>query len=343
MRQRRWFIPAIVLVVGVLGAACSSSDDSPTVSGSGDQPTFPAGSPMAEIQQKGKLVVGVKFDQPGLGAKNPVTGQVEGFDVEIGKLIGAGIFGGEPSALGSKIEFKEATTPNRELFIENGNVDIVVATYTINDARKQRIDFAGPYYVARQDIMVKSDNNAITGVGDLAGKKVCSVLNSTPAKRIKEQAPQAQLTELETYSACKDGLLDGRYDAVSTDNVILYGFVSADPTHLKVVGNPFSDEPYGIGLERGQDVFREFVNKTLEDSYADGKWKAAFESTLGKLGVPTPTPPPVDRYSSAGPTTTGAPGVTTTVALGVTTTVALGATTTVAPTTTAAPTTSTTA
>jgi glutamate transport system substrate-binding protein len=342
MRRRRWFVPAIVVVVGLMGAACSSSGDSPTVSGSGSSnlPTFPAGSPMAQIQQKGKLVVGTKFDQPGLGAKNPVTGQVEGFDVEIAKIIGGKIFGVAPDKLGDKIEFKEATTPNRELFIENGNVDIVVATYTINDARKLRIDFAGPYYIAGQDIMVKSDNNTITGVGDLAGKKVCSVLNSTPAKRIKEQAPQAQLTELETYSACKDGLLDGRYDAVSTDNSILLGFIAADPTHLKVVGNQFSQEPYGIGLQRGQDVFREFVNKTLEDSYADGTWKAAFESTLGKLGVPTPPPPPVDRYTSAGPTTTGAPGATTTIAAGATTTVAP---TTVAPTTTAAPTTSTTA
>ena len=327
MTKRRWFIPAIVLVVALMGAACSSDDDSPTVSGSGDQPTFPAGSKMAEVQQNGKLVVGTKFDQPGLGAKNPVTGQVEGFDVEIGKLIGAGIFGVEPDELGNKIEFKEATTPNRELFIENGNVDIVVATYTINDARKQRIDFAGPYYIAGQDIMVKSDNNTITGVGDLAGKKVCSVLNSTPAKRIKEQAPQAQLTELETYSACKDGLLDGRYDAVSTDNSILLGFIAADPTRLKLVGKQFSDEPYGIGIERGQDDWREFINKTLEDSYTDGKWTTAFESTIGKLGVPTPTPPPVNRYTSAGPTTTGAPGATTTAA----------PITTAAPTTTAAP------
>jgi glutamate transport system substrate-binding protein len=327
MRHRRWFVPVVVLVVGLLGAACSSSGDSPTVSGKGNQPEFPAGSTMAELQQKGKIVVGTKFDQPGLGAKNPVTGQVEGFDVEIAKLIAAGIFGVAPSELGNKIEFKEATTPNRELFIENGNVDIVVATYTINDARKQRIDFAGPYYIAGQDIMVKTDNNTIKGVGDLAGKKVCSVLNSTPAKRIKEQAPQAQLTELETYSACKDGLLDGRYDAVSTDNSILLGFIAADPTHLKLVGNQFSQEPYGIGLQRGDDAFREFINTTLEKSYIDGSWKTAFEATLGKLGVPTPTPPPVDRYTSAGPTTTGAPG----------------ATTTAAPTTTTAPTTSTTA
>jgi glutamate transport system substrate-binding protein len=259
---------------------------------------------MAALQQKGKIVVGTKFDQPGLGQKNPVTGDVEGFDVEIAKLIAVGIFGGDVADLGDKIEFVESTTPNRELFIENGTADIVVATYTINDARKQRIDFAGPYYVAGQDIMVKADNTDITGVDTLAGKKVCSVLNSTPAMRIKEKAPEAELTELETYSICKDGLLDGRYDAVSTDNSILLGFVAANPTALKLVGNRFSDEPYGIGLKRGDDAFRTFINDRLEEIYASGDWAKAFESTLGKLGVKTPTPPAVNRYTSAGPATT---------------------------------------
>lgn len=327
MKRQRLLFPILLLTVALMGAACGE-DDEPTVGGgstdtTSDQPSFPAGSTMAEIQAKGKLVVGTKFDQPGLGQKNPVNDQVEGFDVEIAKLIATGIFGGEPGELGNKIEFKESTTPNRELFIENGNVDIVVATYTINDARKQRIDFAGPYYLAGQDIMVKSDNTDITGVDTLAGKKVCSVLNSTPAQRIKEKAPEAELTELETYSLCKDGLLDGRYDAVSTDNSILIGFIDKDPTQLKLVGNRFSDEPYGIGLPRGDDAWRTFINDRLEEIYGNGDWVEAFESTLGELGVPTPTPPPVDRYTSAGP----APAPTTTVA---------GATT-VAPTTTAAP------
>ena len=329
MKRQRWLFPIVLLTVALMGAACGD-DDEPTVGGGSDTTsgsTFPAGSTMAKIQANGKLVVGTKFDQPGLGQKNPVSGEVEGFDVEIAKLIATAIFGGDADDLGNKIEFKESTTPNRELFIENGNVDIVVATYTINDARKQRIDFAGPYYLAGQDIMVRSDNTDITGVDALAGKKVCSVLNSTPAMRIKEKAPEAELTELETYSLCKDGLLDGRYDAVSTDNSILIGFIDKDPTKLKLVGNRFSDEPYGIGLPRGDDAFRSFINDRLEEIYGNGDWNEAFASTLGKLGVPTPTPPPVNRYTSAGP----APAPTTTVA---------GATT-VAPTTTVAATTTT--
>ncbi len=335
MKKQRWLIPIVLLTVALMGAACGD-DDSPTVGGdttdtTSDAPSFAAGSTMAEVQGRGKIVVGTKFDQPGLGQKNPLNNQVEGFDVEIAKLIAVGIFGGDASGLGNKIEFIETPTPVRETVIEQGTVDIVVATYTINDARKQRIDFAGPYYIAGQDIMVKKDNTAITGVESLvSGVTVCSVRNSTPAGRIKEQAPQATLIEYDTYSQCKDDLLNGNVDAVSTDNSILLGFVAANPNDLKIVGKKFSEEPYGIGLERGNDAWRTFINDRLEEIYASGEWKEAFASTLGKLGVPTPdAPPAVNRYTSAGP----APAPTTTVA-GATTTVAEATTTTVAATTT---------
>ncbi|HEX7276628.1 MAG TPA: glutamate ABC transporter substrate-binding protein [Acidimicrobiales bacterium] len=322
MRKQRWLFPIVLLTVALMGAACGD-DDEPTVGGGSTDttsgaPSFAAGTTMAAIQAKGKIVVGTKFDQPGLGQKNPLTNQVEGFDVEIAKLIAVGIFGGDVADLGSKIEFVETPTPVRETVIEQGTVDMVVATYTINDARKQRIDFGGPYYLAGQDIMVKKDNTAITGVESLVeGVTVCSVRNSTPAGRIKERAPAATLIEYDTYSQCKDDLLNGNVDAVSTDNSILLGFVAASPNDLKIVGKKFSDEPYGIGLKRGDDAFRTFVNDTLEEIYAGGEWKAAFEATLGELGVPTPdAPPAVNRYTSAGP----APAPTTTVAEATTTT-----------------------
>jgi len=329
MKKQRWLIPIVLLTVALMGVACGD-DDSPTVGGdtdtTSDGPSFAAGSTMAEIQAKGKLVVGTKFDQPGLGQKNPLTNEVEGFDVEIAKLIATGIFGGDASDLGNKIEFIETPTPVRETVIEQGTVDIVVATYTINDARKQRIDFAGPYYLAGQDIMVKKDNTAITGVESLvSGVTVCSVRNSTPAGRIKERAPEATLIEYDTYSQCKDDLLNGNVDAVSTDNSILLGFVAADPDDLKIVGKKFSDEPYGIGLPRGDDAWRTFINDRLEEIYGNGDWEEAFESTLGELGVPTPdSPPAVDRYTSAGP----APAPTTTAAGATTTTVPATTTTT---------------
>ncbi|MFP5319507.1 MAG: glutamate ABC transporter substrate-binding protein [Acidimicrobiia bacterium] len=303
MRRRGWAFLPLLLTLMMVAAACGDSDDDseetqdrPNTTAA-PVPQFQAGTTMAALQQKGKIVVGTKFDQPGLGQKNPLNNQVEGFDVEIAKLIAVGIFGGTPETLGNKIEFVESTTPNRELFIENGTSDIVVATYTINDARKQRIDFAGPYYVAGQDILVKTNDNSIRGVNDLAGKNVCSVRNSTPAANLERVAPQAQLTLFDQYSDCVSALRDGRVQAVSTDNSILLGFVAASPTEFKIVGNKFTDEPYGIGLKKGDTAFRTFINDRLEQIYRDGSWARAFEATLGRLGIPTPTPPAVDRYA----------------------------------------------
>jgi glutamate transport system substrate-binding protein len=301
MRRNRW-IGAILVTMALVAVGCGDGDDEPTVSGGQTNttlatPTFPAGSTMANLQSKGKVVIGVKYDQPGLGQLNPKTNKVEGFDVEIAKLIAVAIYGGNASNIDSKIEFRESTTPNREAFIENGTVDIVVATYTINDARKQRIDFAGPYYIAGQDIMVKRDDNSIRGVADLAGKKTCSVRNSTPAKNIQERVPTADLTLFDQYSDCVQALRDGRVQSVTTDNSILLGFVAASPNEFKIVGNKFTDEPYGIGLKRGDTAFRNFINDRLDAIYASGEWANAFTATLGKLGIPTPAPPKVDRYA----------------------------------------------
>jgi glutamate transport system substrate-binding protein len=331
--MRRFRLLGVTLVaVALTAAACGGGDDNSTVSGGQStttvaKPTFAAGTTMASLLSKGKITVGVKFDQPGLGQKNPLTNKVEGFDVEIAKQIALGIFGGNASDIESKIEFKESTTPNRETFIENGTVDIVVATYTINDARKQRIDFAGPYYVAGQDIMVKTADNSIKSVTDLNGKKTCSVRNSTPAATVKRLAPQADLTEFDQYSDCVQALRDGRVTSVTTDNSILLGFVNASPTEFKIVGNKFTEEPYGIGLKRGDDAFRTYINDRLEAIYANGEWAKLFAATLGKLGIPTPTPPPVNRYASAGV----APSTSSTVAGATTTTVAATTTSTSRP------------
>ena len=346
MRRIR-LIGALLAAVALTATACGSSDDG-TVSGgqstdstAPQKPTFAAGTTMATLQGKGKIVIGVKFDQPGLGQKNPTNNKVEGFDVEIAKQIALGIFGGSISDIESKIEFKESITANREVFLENATVDMVVATYTINDARKQRIDFAGPYYVAGQDIMVKTNDTSIKGVNDLNGKKTCSVRNSTPAANVRRLAPQADLTEFDQYSDCVQALRDGRVGSVTTDNSILLGFVNTSPTEFKIIGNKFTDEPYGIGVKRGDDAFRTFVNDRLEAIYSNGEWAKLFVATLGKLGIPTPTPPPVNRYTSAGaapPTTVaGAAPATTVAGAGPTTTTAgatASTTTTVAASTT---------
>jgi glutamate transport system substrate-binding protein len=253
---------------------------------------FPAGSTMAELAEAGTITVGTKFDQPGFGLANP-QGVPEGFDVEVAKIV-AGELGIAPEA----IEWKETVSANRESFIQNGDVDIVVATYTINDARKQLIDFAGPYYVAGQDIMVATGNPlAIEGPDDLAGKRVCSVEGSTPAQNIRDNYPEAQLTLFDVYSKCADALRNGQVDAVTTDNVILTGLVQGGQGAFELVGNPFTQEPYGIGLTKGDDDFRGFINDTLEQSFEDGSWAAAWDRTAGAItGEPAPEPPTIDRY-----------------------------------------------
>jgi glutamate transport system substrate-binding protein len=318
MRSRRWWLLAVLLVLALLGAACGDDDDD-TEAGGQDTPSttaepegppeFAAGSTMAAIQQKGKLVVGTKFDQPGFGLKNPTTGEVEGFDVEIANLVAQRIFGED---IEGKVEFIEAVSKNREPFIQEGKVDVVVATYTINDARKQVVDFAGPYFEAQQDIMVKADDTTIKSVDDLNGKKVCSVQGSTSLKNVQAKAPQADLSiTFDTYSKCAEALTDGRVVAVTTDNTILAGLADASAGAFKLVEAPFSEEPYGIGHKKGADDFRDFLNDTIEEIYDSGEWADAFASTLGEIGLETPEPPAVDRYTAGAPTATTAATTTT--------------------------------
>ena len=195
------------------------------------------------------------------------------------------------------MQFTETPSKVREARIQQGAVDMVVATYTINDERKQQVDFAGPYYVAGQDIMVRADNEDIQGVEDLNGKKVCSVQGSTSIDNVREQAPQADLSiTFDVYSLCAEALRDGRVEAVSTDNVILLGLIDASGDEFKLVGNRFTEEPYGIGVRKGDDEFRAFINDRLEEIYANGDWAAAYEATVGRVEETTPEPPPVDRY-----------------------------------------------
>ncbi len=290
---------AAFAALGLTLAACSSEAGNQAAEESSSAPTvaedvdLPEGSTMAELNEAGTITVGTKFDQPGFGLLNPQSGQPEGFDVEIAKIV-AGELGIAPE----DIEFTETVSANREPFIQNGQVDIVVATYTINDARKQVVDFAGPYYVAGQDIMVAAGNpDGIQGPEDLAGKTVCSVEGSTPAQNIRDNYPEAQLVTYDVYSKCADDLANGNVQAVTTDNVILTGLVAGNPEGFELVGNPFTEEPYGIGLALGDTDFRNFINDVLEESYEDGRWADAWDRTVGQItGEEAPEPPSVDRY-----------------------------------------------
>ncbi len=299
--QRHFNRIAAVMVALMLVGLGACGDDNNAASGTTttEAASFPAGSTMARIKAAGTVKVGVKFDQPGFGLKNPTTGEVEGFDVEIAKLIVKAI--GEDV----NIEFVESVSKNREPFIQDGTVDFVVATYTINDVRKLVVDFAGPYFVARQDIMVKADNTSIKSVADLGGKNVCTVKGSTSEKNLVAKAPTAKVTLFDTYSQCAEAMTDGRVVAVTTDNTILSGLVKTSAGSFKLVEAPFSDEPYGIGVKFGDDVFRQFINDGLEKWFKAGDWSEAFAATLGAdIGLKTPAPPKVDRYKSGTSTAT---------------------------------------
>jgi glutamate transport system substrate-binding protein len=258
-----------------LAAAACGGDEGGAGSGS-------ASGIIGKASSQKKLVIGVKADQPGLGLQTGTT--YSGFDIEIAKIVAKGL-GVDPGS----IQWKTTVSANREPFIEQGQVDLVVATYTINDERKKVVNFGGPYYVAGQDLLVPV-NSPITGPESLAGKKVCSVTGSTPAKRIQTQYKQAQLQQFDSYSKCVTALAGGQVDAVTTDDIILAGYASQEQYagKFKVVGKKFSEEPYGIGLKKNDTAGCNKINDILKAAATDGSYKAAWDSTLGKSGQAAP-------------------------------------------------------
>ena len=226
------------------------------------------------------ITIGIKYDQPGLGQQEGNT--FTGFDVEVAKYVAK-----ELGFEGDKVTFKESPSAQRESLIESGQVKLIFATYSINEDRKKKVSFGGPYFVAGQDLLVKNDNTDITGPDAMNGKKLCSVTGSTSASKIKATyASTVQLQEYDTYSKCVEALNSGTIDAVTTDNVILAGFAS-QPQYkgkLKVVGKPFSTENYGVGLKKGDVETCGKVNTAIEKMISDGSWQAALDKTVGASG-----------------------------------------------------------
>nr|WP_157517305.1 glutamate ABC transporter substrate-binding protein [Mycobacterium sp. MS1601] len=237
------------------------------------------------------ITIGTKFDQPGLGLKNP-DGTMSGFDVDVATFV-AGELGYTPE----QIEWVEAPSAQRENLIENGQVRFIAATYSITDARKEKVDFAGPYLITGQSLLVRADDTDITGAASLENnKRLCSVSGSTPAQKIKDEYPGVQLQQYDTYSACIEALRNNAIDAVTTDETILAGYAAQSPGDFKIVGEQFSEEKYGIGLKKGDSELRTQINDALEKMEADGAWKEAFDKNLGPAGIEAPQPPAIDRY-----------------------------------------------
>ncbi|WP_127130806.1 glutamate ABC transporter substrate-binding protein [Georgenia sp. SYP-B2076] len=279
MRGTRRAGIALTLAATLALAACSGGGGQP---GSG-------GTSSASGSGKG-VTIGIKFDQPGLGLKE--GDKYTGFDVDVATYV-AGKLGYTPE----DITWTEAVSSQRETLLQNGSVDMIFATYSITDARKESVAFAGPYFVAGQDLLVRADDTEITGPEALEGKVLCSVSGSTSAQRVKDQfAAGVQLQEAQGYSECVEFLSAGQVDAVTTDDIILAGF-AAQPEYkgqFKVVGNPFSEENYGVGLPKENDVCED-VNTAITDMIDDGTWQKLVTKNAGEGYTPNPklNPPKV--------------------------------------------------
>ncbi len=246
------------------------------------------GSPTFEnMTARDGVIVGVKSDQPGLGIEDPTTGERSGFDVDIARWIAASLGFDE-----DQIEYQTIPSANREQAIVNGDIDYYVGTYSITDKRKEQIDFAGPYFITGQGLLVAADNEDINGPDDLAGKIVCSVTGSTPLQRIRDEYNPGDTVEYETYSQCIEQLKAGAVDAITTDEAILAGYVAEDPDNLKIVGEPFSEERYGVGLAKGDTVLKDHINALFTDG--GDVWTALFEKYLAPAGI-SGTQPAVDE------------------------------------------------
>ncbi|MER6077229.1 glutamate ABC transporter substrate-binding protein [Streptomyces sp. NPDC001833] len=251
---------AAVLALALSATACGGGDKDDSGSSGG-----------------GKIKVGIKYDQPGLGLQEP-DGSFSGFDVDVATYV-AGQLGYKPN----QIEFVQTKSADRENALARGDVKFIAATYSITDERKAKVDFAGPYLLAHQDLLLKKDSTIAEGA-DLNGKKLCSVTGSTSAQNIQKTiAPKANLKEVGTYSECIAGLQSGAVDAVTTDDSILAGFAAQDKykDQFKLAGLKLSNENYGIGVKKGDSATVDKINKALEKMVGDGSWDKAVTKNFG--------------------------------------------------------------
>ncbi|MET4058484.1 glutamate transport system substrate-binding protein [Arthrobacter sp. UYP6] len=259
MRKTRYAAVAFAAAAALTLSACGGD--------SGDE----AGSGATGDGEK--ITVGIKFDQPGLGFKD--GNDYTGFDVDVAKYVANELGYSE-----DQIEWKETPSAQRENVLENGEVDMIFATYSITDARKERVAFAGPYFVAGQDLLVNADNTDITGPEDLNGKNLCSVTGSTSAQKVKDTlASDVNLLEQGGYANCVTAMQGGQIDAVTTDDIILAGLASTDANagKFKVVGNPFSEEKYGVGISKDSTQC-EAINTAIRKMVEDGSWAEAIKT-----------------------------------------------------------------
>jgi glutamate transport system substrate-binding protein len=297
MRKTR-LLAALGLAAAATLALTACNSGSPTSPGGGDASGGGDSGPLWEVasdvtvdgsptfekmKERDGVIIGVKEDQPNLGFLDVTTQERSGFDIDIARWIAASLGFDE-----SKITYKAIASANREQAIVNGDIDYYVGTYSITDKRKQQIDFAGPYFITGQGLLVASDST-ITSEKDLnENTKVCSATGSTPIQNIKTNFPNVPTEEFDLYSACVEALINGTVDAVTTDQAILIGYAAQNPDQLKVVGDPFSEERYGVGLAKGDSALRDHINTLFTDG--GSTWQAIFDKNLGSSGITVKQP-----------------------------------------------------
>ncbi|ALV52548.1 glutamate ABC transporter substrate-binding protein [Streptomyces althioticus] len=268
---------ATVFALALTATACGGGDGDNESSGGG----------------KDKITIGIKFDQPGLGQKTPQG--YAGFDVDVATYV-AKKLGYEEN----QIEWKEAKSGDRETMLQRGDVDFIAATYSITPEREEKVDFAGPYLLAHQDVLLRADDDKIKSPEDLNSAKLCSVTGSTSAQNVKDKlAPKAQLQPYPTYSACLPGLQNGAVDALTTDDSILAGYASQPQFKgkFKLGGFKMTNENYGIGVKKGSDL-KDKINKALEDMVSDKSWDKAVKDNFGPANYQNEPAPKIGDIKS---------------------------------------------
>lgn len=281
MKRRSWMTVGIVLALlaTVALAGCGNQEEGNSGGTNGDsngeKPTEEA-TALGDIKSRGKLIVGVKYDTKLFGLKDPASGNVEGFDIDISKALAKEILGDE-----TKIEFKEVTSKTRIPMLNNNDIDMIVATMTITEERKKEVDFSDVYFKAGQSLLVKK-GSAIKSIDDIKkGTKVLAVKGSTSVDNIKEKAPDASILEFDNYQDAFSALKAGQGDTLTTDNAILYGMVVQDPDY-EVVGEPFTDEPYGIAIKKGAADLLSSVNEGLKKLHDSGEYDTIYKKWIGE-------------------------------------------------------------